>query len=278
VAYRQQFSGWQQTVFGNRYLFFAGQMGERYLKSFSPQFLVFAQGGHPWHSIPGAGHLYVLVYGLALVGLGYWLSESIRGQPDNPLITDEPPLRYKRWLIYLLFVSLLPAVVTVDAPHATRSLLFFFLFQVLAVVGFKKIDRQVFYRRRHIWLWLVVILVAVESGDYLNRYFRDYPQQQAVLKPGLAPKLKVLEVNYPAQPVAVVDAEGYQYILLAWYLKLSPTEFFSTVIKQQPDRIGLQYGQQIGRYHFIAEEADRSSEEELLLTWTGQEWQLKEFE
>ncbi len=275
VAYRHQFSGWQQTVFGNRYLFYAGIIAEHYLQSFSPQFLLEAQGGHPWHSIPQAGHLYVLVYGLSVVGLVVWLVESLVDK--KTMGRDEPPTRYKRWILYLLMISLLPAVVTVDAPHATRSLLFFLLILVLAVVGFKKIDQTIFRDRRHIWLWLFLCLISVETGGYLYQYFQQYPHQHQVLKPGLSTVLEKIEESYPEQSVAVVDPEGYQYIILAWYLKLSPEEFFQSVIKQQADRIGLQYGQQVGRYHFVAQATDRVEQEKLLLSWSGREWQLEEF-
>ena len=154
VLYREQFTGWQRVVLGNRYLYYLSLIGQNYLKSFSPQFLVLGQGGHPWHSVPETGHLYVLVYGLALVGIFSWLLE-LGMQLAKPGLRLE---KKKIWLFYLLLISLLPAVITVDAPHATRSLLFFFLLLIFAVAAFKKIDRLVFRGRRHI--------LAVVSGNF----------------------------------------------------------------------------------------------------------------
>lgn len=273
VAYRQQFTGWQQTIFGHRYAYYLRLMANNYLQSFSPQFLVLGQGGHPWHSISEVGHLYVVVYGLALIGIVVGLGEGLLGFADDA----RQERKLKIWLLYLTVVSLLPAVVTVDAPHATRSLLFFFLLLVWAAIGFQKIDRLIFRERRHIWLWLVVILVAVETGGYLQAYFGRYRQQQQALKPGFAEVIQEVDQTYSQQAVAVVDPDGFQYVLLAWYLKLAPKKYFSTVIMQQPDKIGLQYGQQVGRYHFIAAAEDRVQSEKVLVKWSGNKWQIKEF-
>ena len=124
----------------------------------------------------------------------------------------------------------------------------------------------------------MVILVGVETGSYLGTYFATYPQQQEPLKPGFAQVMRQVEAKYPEQEqqVAIVDPDGYQYILLAWYLKIPPQQYFATNIRQQADKIGLHYGQQVGRYHFIAQEADQSEEEKVLVKWSGNKWRVEE--
>ena len=73
------------------------------------------------------------------------------------------------------------------------------------------------------------------------------------------------------------DPDGFQYILTAWYLKTPPEEFFSTIIKQLPDKIGFKYGQQLSNYHFIANSDDRDESETVLVEWIDNKWKTSQF-
>jgi len=106
-------------------------------RSFSPQYLITQGGSHPWHSIHNHSHFYWSVYFLGLVGIITSLYAVIK----TKLKTETG--RNLLSLIWLLFASLLPSIVTVDAPHATRSLLFFIIMVVLAVIGLRQIGRIV---------------------------------------------------------------------------------------------------------------------------------------
>lgn len=110
VENHQQRTGLNRVLFGNKIAFYGSLIAQNYAKTLSPVFLVQGKGGHPWHSLPGAGHLILSTYLLALVGGGLCLVK---------------PTKQRLLLVYLAVVSLIPAVITVDAPHATRSLLFF---------------------------------------------------------------------------------------------------------------------------------------------------------
>ena len=85
-----------------------------------------------------------------------------------------------------------------------------------------------------------------------------------------------MNVRYPDKNIAVVDGGGYQYILTAWYLKMTPDQFYSTVVKQLPDRIGFRYGEQVGRYHFIVNLKDMSDDEHIAVMWEDNEWRVIE--
>lgn len=302
VERRQQFSGVGQVVLGSKYILYAQIVLANYVKSISPQFLVTQGGDHPWHSLPGFGHLSWTVYILGLIGIGVGLIEVTKsslfslGSTKNikkfsKNVVDKVFLTPNQWLVYLLLISLLPSVVTVDAPHATRSLLFFFIVTVFAVTGFEwsekslinfykniKIDIPGFYFFKKYFFQIVVMLVLISATNYFGSYFRDYPTRQPrSLLAGYDIAITKIDQKFPDRPLVVVDPEGFGYILTAWYLRMSPQKFHSTVIKQLPDRIGFRYGEQVAQFHFIVNLEDRSTKERAALFREGEDWKILEF-
>lgn len=258
VQHYTQFSGLSQKLFGNRVVFYSSKILPKIGESFSLNFLVNAGGTHPWHSLPSWGHLYLITYLFALAGVALLLKAAL----------TQPRLR---GLVLLLFFSLVPSIITVDAPHATRSLLFFFLLALTSVFALNQLPATI--RRQFTLIFIIGQILG--AGFYGYQYFRVFPTQQPPsLMIGFDQKIQQIERHQPPDQVAIVDPSGYQYILTAWYLKLEPNTFFATVVKQLPDKIGFKYGQQVGRYHFIAQEADRVSEEKILLEWKDNLWQI----
>jgi 4-amino-4-deoxy-L-arabinose transferase-like glycosyltransferase len=279
IIYRQQFSGVWQTALGNKYAYYFYLISQNYVKSFSSAFLVSGQSGHPWHTLPEHGHLLSVVYFFGLIGILATIYELLLAIKNNkfPKI-----IRTHASLLYLLLVSLLPAVVTVDAPHATRSLLFFFIFNLFTLLGLKTsyhfIRDHTQIKKYALFTTFSILLIGL-SLRYSKNYFTNYPSQQQSLKPGFEQVIQQVDQQYPDQEIAVIDQEGYQYILLAWYLKISPEEFSKSVVRQLPDKIGFRYGEQVGNYHFIADLDDRSEEEKIIVNWNEvkEHWEILEF-
>ncbi len=269
VDYRQTFSGWQQTLFANRYLYWLKLMAQNFVSTLTLHFLVINGGSHPWHNIPGQSHLFWSLYGLGLIGIGWAIFKIVKKAFIKRQVAARPLT-----LLYLLVAASVPAIITVDAPHATRSLLFFIMWLLIAMYGLKQL-LQVAVNHKTIILMVVIFTLGLESSLYLSKYFLEYPHQQADLKPGFDVALQELEAKFPDKKMAVV-ADGYQYILAAWYLKLNPQTYFQTAIRQEADRIGLHYGQQVDNYHFIAAREDHSPDEDLILFWNDEKdiWQL----
>lgn len=279
VDYRLQFTGPWQKILGNRYLYFASIIGQNYLKSFSPNFLVTTQGTHPWHSLPEHGHVLAVVYYFGISGI-LFAGHEVLVALKNKSLTSKIKIRVS--LLYLLFVSLLPAVVTVDAPHATRSLFFFFLLSIFTLYGLKSSYHLI---RDHTQIKKSSLLIIfsgwllISSFNYARDYFQNYPHQQQPLRPGFEDVVQAVEKKYPHQEVVIIDEEGYQYILLAWYLKINPTQFFTSTVKQQADKIGFKYGERVTHYHFIADVDDKNDQEQIVINWNQLEnkWQVLEF-
>lgn len=267
VNYRQQFQGWWQTVLGNKYVYYAYLINQNFMNSFNSEFLVNGRGGHPWHSLPGQGHLLAVTYFFSMVGVVAVAVNLFLAIRANKYTVS---IRTQASLLYLLLIALIPAVITVDAPHATRSLLFFFMLTIFTLYGLKTsyyLIRDHTQIKKNALFVAFSILLIVSSYEYGRDYFSWSLTQQQVLRPGFNQAIAQVEQVYPDQPIAVVDPEGYQYVLLAWYLKMSPAEFFETVKRQLSDRIGFKYGERVGRYHFIAVVDDHSSDEQVVIKW-----------
>ncbi|MEA2056917.1 MAG: glycosyltransferase family 39 protein [Patescibacteria group bacterium] len=276
--YRQNFSPGLKLIFGNRYIFWLTLIFKNFLASFSPSYLIFKGGNHPWHNLPHHGHLYISTYLLGLVG-SCVVAKNIDSLLKKKKATKKQKIKLKHqiFLICTLIFSLAPAVVTVDAPHATRSLLFFFIFTLLSIYGFK-FTLKLAKKQSKTLLTIIFVAVSIETALYFNQYFVEYPQQQQAYKPGFDIIAQSLNEKFPQESVAVV-ADGYQYILAAWYLKISPEEYFTTNVRQNPDKIGLSYGEQVINYHFIADKSDRSEKERILVFWdeNNNQWQVERY-
>jgi len=268
TVFRASLTGVWQTLLANRYVYYAGLIVKNLFFSFSPQFLVINGGAHPWHSLPTSGHLFASTYVLSLLGIGQMLVKIFINR--TKLISVRLELA---WL-WLLFASLLPSIVTVDAPHATRSLLFFLLFCQMAIFGLQALLKKL--PAKLVWT-VVFVIVGVEALNHVQE-FGKFINSQHDWQPGFEQVVQQVEATHPSLPVEIVDPAGYHYILLAWYLKLPAKTYFDTIIRQDKDAIGFRYGQQLSHYHFIAKEIDRVDSESILIQWskTDLNWQVKE--
>lgn len=307
-TYRNQLSPMTRTFIGSRPVYWLTTFIENASQALAPSFLVERGGTHPWHTLPGWGHIFSLQYVLFLLGLlGTTLTllqvelRRLRLRVSGILTPPERSLNSiffpaEDWkshsksyvmLLYLLIISLVPASITVDAPHATRSLFFFFLINLFVIIGIKIfiywlqriLGTRAVAKYRFLFLPVFALLLVSPLIQYGKQYAIWYPHNlPQSLTPGYQTLLQDVEQKYPQANVAVVDPDGYHYILTAWYLKMSPTTFFETVVRQQPNQIGFRYGEQVGRYHFIAMPSDRVESETILLEWRGTTWNISSFE
>jgi len=125
---------------------------------------------------------------------------------------------------------------------------------------------------------LFILVQIVSFGGYLYRYFYWFPQHHSdSLHVGYDKTLESIEQSYPQEMIAVLDPEGFQYILTAWYLKLEPDVYFQTNVRQLPNSFGFRYGEKVTHYHFISREQDRLATEKILLEWKNNSWLIKSY-
>lgn len=267
--YRESLSPPWKKVLGNKYLFYGQLATTRFVQSLSPAFMVWRGGTHPWHQFGGFAHLSTVMYLLGWIGIGYscWLFWS------KPSLLAKPEKRALLALILLTPLALAPSVITVDSPHATRSLLFFWGWVVTGIVGSGFLIQNL-SRYKVVLVGLLIVWGGIDGVRYWQNYFTTYQTASASLLRAGIPEVIAQTASIPN--VAWVDPEGYDYILVAWYAKLAPTEFWQTQRRQQANSIGFKYGEHVAQYHFIAHPADRVETEKRLVHWTGSAWQVIE--
>lgn len=294
--FRSQFAEILQPLLGNKGVYYSGLAVTRLLLSFGPEFLVIQGGSHPWHSIPGWGNINIILYILFLFSIFFFFTIFIKllfaNRSKLLLLTRnilQPWIdsRFGRLMLvlYLMIVSLLPSVVTTDAPHTTRSLLFLALIPLFVAMTLSHVldalSARLIWPKQSVTVFAVCIISVLSImlfGRYLYAYFTKYSQEQTIIfASGFEEVIRDVQEKGADQKVAVVDPSGYQYILLSWYLKIPAEQFFTTVIKQAPDRIGFRYGEQVAQYHFISQSSDRDEQETVLVEWKDNQWQVTDY-
>lgn len=256
----------------SRYSTYLSMIWKSFIKSWSPEFLVLHGGSHPWHTIPQAGHLTWFHYCFALLGVGWsiisllqkglWLSNWSFNQRSRALF------------LWLLLSGLAPAVITVDAPHATRSLLFLTFLVVFTAIGIGQVFQWVtkhYPRMQHVVAVAVLFSALILTARYLYLYFVKYPQTQAMFQPGLANVLPKLKDS--SRPI-LVAGDGYTYISLAWYQPIEPSEFIHSIERHPIDTIGFAGGKTVGQYTIRPDFNTPMATQSGLLFWQDNHWQV----
>ncbi|MFZ5437854.1 MAG: ArnT family glycosyltransferase [Patescibacteria group bacterium] len=276
IAYREALDSRWLWLLGSKYVYWLGLIWTRFWQSFTPQFLVTNGDSHPWHSLTTWGHLTFLIYSLGWLGLVLTIKKLWQTGWQKSLLLQNlaPAARTELANLFLFIATLAPAVITVDAPHTTRSLLFFIFWVLWAVKGLAWLVEQKFWPSKTIFWLMLSLIIWVETLWHLQQLFIVYPQNQLTFQPGYAGMVQLIEKTAPNANIAVVDPDGYLYILTAWYLRISPEEYFATNVRQLPNQIGFRYGERVTHYHFIAQPADRAASEKVLLEWHGKGWKI----
>ncbi len=259
AQYRNNLPIFWLPLIGNKYAFYGQILWQNLLKSFSLNFLVQNGGSHPWHSLPGYGHIFYSVYFLAIFMLIDFIGEIFLAIKDRDLNKNH------LILLFMILISLTPSIVTVDSPHATRSLFFFFILISFAILFFDKLSK-IFSKNKKIILFSFLSILLIESVFYYQKYFFWYQANQpSTLYVKYKDLVEESKVKYNDEKIVVIDPDGYQYILTAWYLKLTSTEFFATMKYQNPDNINFYYGERLSNYHFIKNLVDRTNQEKIVI-------------
>jgi len=227
----------------NQYIFFARYFFSNYVKTFFPSFLLLKGGQHPWHQIPHMGYFTFVEIFLAIIGL-YSLFKSRR------------PLTYI--LLGWLLLAPITSAITIDAPHATRSLYLLPVIIILAAFGFNTILKT--NQLKH---WLIKLLVGLYLINLLYfgyQYVFNYPKNIATFLPvGLKQAITFVNNNYPHQPVYLFNIQDSSYLYPLIYTSFDPRLFQQTAIWTPKDAAGLTNAYQFDRFAIVNSSKDIQS-------------------
>ncbi len=211
-----------QRLYWNKEFYYVRESVSRWIQSWSPAFLVIRGGANPWHSVPQGAHFYWIVYLALFLGLVKLIQEP------------HGAWRQKLALILLLAGSLLPSIVTVDSPHATRSLFFFWLITILSGYGISFLNKQL--------MILAGFVLCVELTLFNHKYFVLFPEYRSPAWPvGLRETLNATSNDYQAGKKINIEGNGadlvsdqvYIYSLLYWHV--SPIDYQVSVRANLPN-------------------------------------------
>lgn len=231
--YRQRFKGLFQTAFGNRYVYYALRILDNYFGSFSLRFLVWHGGDNPWHTLPGLGHLPLPVW---IAAWGGFVGMIINSGKKNG-----------KWLLLLMMLVIVlsfgPASITVDAPHATRSLLAFAMITLLSAFGLN-------YVLKTKGGGLVVALLVLGSFYWLPSA-RTQWQKLASSRWNIGLGEAIIEtMSNTDNQVTVVSQEGLLGPHIGLFTNMSPNKWQESVRRGGFDASGLAPYVIIDKYYF----------------------------
>lgn len=189
---------------------------------FSPSYLVFGNDITYRHSTKEVGVLYPLELGLLLIGVG------------SILLLKE----YKKlwWVPTLFTISVLPAAIGLDVPHANRAILGLPWAQILAVIGCSSLLSQL----KHPILSLrkvsppiliataIITISLLSCARYLQIYQRTYSTSTALSEFGYGYEELMEFVRSRESTVDKVyftNAYGQAYIYLLLFKQLDPISY-----------------------------------------------------
>ncbi len=212
----------------NKYIYFGRVTTVNYVKTFSPQFLLTRGGGHPWHQIPNMGYFYLAEIILAIGGLIF-------------LFKTKHPWRW--WLLAWLLISPLPSAITIDAPHATRSLHLLPVIIILASFGIPKKK----------WLQNILMVLYLANLSFFSyQYIVNYPKEaQETLPVGLKESLEFVKSKNISGKIYLTNIHDSTYLYPLIYTGFDPLKFQQEAVWTVPDTAGLTNAYKFSNYTIV---------------------------
>lgn len=138
----------------NRRIIYSFQFFENYFSHFNPSWL-FITGDNPRHHPPGMGILLFMDLPFILIGMFYVLKTNAR---------------ISFLLFYWLLIAPIVSALTIESPHASRSIVFLPIWQIFAALGWVILFLS---RRKYMVILktLAVALFIVNVVYFLHQYF-----------------------------------------------------------------------------------------------------------
>jgi len=227
----------------NKYVYFGRVVGANYWKTFSPRFLLIEGGGHPWQRIPNMGYFYVAEILLAIAGL------------VNLFKTKHS---WRWWLLAWLLLAPLASAITIDAPHATRSL---FLLPAIVILASFGIPAKKFIRLGLVGLYLINL------SYFSYQYLVNYPKKVAETLPvGLKESLQFVRTKNITGKIYLIGIADSGYLYPTVYSRFDPVKFQTEAVWTGADTVGLVNAYQFGQFRVVDDLIDIDNPAALILT------------
>jgi 4-amino-4-deoxy-L-arabinose transferase-like glycosyltransferase len=224
ILYNQEQKDSVSLIFDNKIIFYGKQITGGYLAHFDPNWL-FIKGDIARHHPPNMGLLYLVELPLLLVGIFVmtciWL----------PTSKDKKPYIF---LLLWFFAAPLAAAITLDVPHAVRSMNFLPTFQIFIAIGFVSIALNLVYKIKPRFLGygilsMVVVFMVFNFVYYFNQYFVQLNKFNAsdwqYGYKELVTEVENIKGEYENIVISAISPMDQSYIFFLFYTKYPPGEF-----------------------------------------------------
>lgn len=180
---------------------------KNYAENFSPRRWLAYGDPEPRHHLPGMGSLLIGV--VALAGLGL-LVVLMRYRRDA----------WWRFIIYGLFVSPIPAALTLDYFHTLRLIALPCFLLVLTVPAIEFLLEEGEQRRlaRRVALTALLLMVLLQGAIFQWRFHRALPREDAF--DSYYQQLLAKALARPERPIYLFDKTPAAYLYAYWYATL----------------------------------------------------------
>lgn len=202
----------------NKPVMYGKQIIDNYADYFSPSYL-FTKGGRPErYAIPNYGLLLIstLVISLFFVPSQLWskFGVNLKWQAEDFVRNGK---KYFYWMIYVLFVSVIPAALTIDdIPNVHRSILMGIVLSILIAYLFSRTSQ---WKIINVSVWMAIAFFMLLEFIYFGiSYSIQAPKYQAVARH--ADSRKIVDdivsnqANYNKVFVSVEPANPLYYLFL----------------------------------------------------------------
>lgn len=225
-----------KKIINHKFTYPLGIIAKNTINTLTPKFLVISGGENPWHSLPATGHIYWVTYVLFVISVF-----GIRKKSSGTKKIFLPSL--------LVLFGLVPAIITSDAPHATRSLIVFVgitFFSAIYWEKMKKISKN-----------LIILILLLETSLYAYKYFVLFPQNHSFMwHVGLKEAIVEANQKYPDETINITVPENQPYIYTLLYDQTNPQVYTQSVEYYGPDSAGIEYVKSYSGWSFIGDIKD----------------------
>ena len=180
---------------------------QNYAENFSPRRWLAYGDPEPRHHLPGMGSLLIGVVALAGLGLVVVLMRYRRDA-------------WWRFIVYGLFVSPIPAALTLDYFHTLRliALPCFLLVLTVPAIEFLLAEGEQRRQARRVALTVLVLITLLQGAFFQWRFHRAPPREDAF--DSYYQQLLAKALARPERPIYLFDKTPAAYLYAYWYATL----------------------------------------------------------
>lgn len=152
--------------------------------------------------------------------------------------------KYGLLTLALALISIIPAAVTKESPHALRSLAAVPFFAMISTLGIGK------------YLKVPVIIIAlIFFGNYFYNFLNVYPIESTTAWQYEYKKIFLEYQDYDKyEQISVSDKHAQPYIFALFYLQYDPAEFQQEAVRNSPADWGFSTVSSFGNFKFTKDE------------------------